>query len=303
MEVTKLVAQPLSGKKIALKIRDDLKIRVAHLKSHGVTPGLAVVLVGLDPASVSYVTAKERACEEIGILSYEHRLTPDVSQNTVMNLIKELNSDPRIHGILVQLPLPPHLEAQSLLRSIDPAKDVDGFHPMSIGKMLLGEDTFLSCTPFGIIKMLESIDFNFVGARVTIVGRSNIVGKPLALMLMQSPFNCTVTVCHTKTKNLSERVQEADLVIAAVGRPGTVTADMVKLGAVVVDVGVNRIEAPEHPRGFVLKGDTEYDELLSVASYITPVPGGVGPMTITMLLYNTIKSAFLWSGLPFLEKL
>jgi len=262
-------------------------------------PGLAVVLVGEDPASKSYVTAKERACEEMGIFSDDNRLDANTSQEDLMALVEKLNNDPKINGILVQLPLPKGLNEAEVLLAIDPAKDVDGFHPMNVGKMVVGEKTFLPCTPHGVLQLLMRSGIAIEGAEAVIVGRSNIVGKPLANMLIQkSPTgNATVTVCHTRTKDLSYHTKRADIVIAAAGRPNTVTADMVKDGVVVIDVGVNRVEDATKKRGYRLVGDVDFEAIKEKASFITPVPGGVGPMTITMLLYNTVESAQRAAGI------
>ena len=288
-----MAAKIIDGKQVAADMRTELKAKVARLKEDGIVPGLAVVLVGEDPASKSYVTAKERACEEIGIYSDDNRLDADTSQEKLMALVNKLNNDPKINGILVQLPLPKHLNESEVLLAIDPDKDVDGFHPINVGKMVVGEKAFLSCTPHGVIQLLLRNDVKIEGAQVVIVGRSNIVGKPVANMLIQkSPTgNATVTVCHTRTKNLAEHTRRADIVIAAAGRPNTVTADMIKDGAVVIDVGVNRVEDATRKRGYRLVGDVDFEAVKEKASLITPVPGGVGPMTITMLLYNTVESA------------
>ena len=288
-----MTAQIIDGKQVAADMRVELKEKVAKLKTQGVTPGLAVVLVGEDPASKSYVTAKERACEEIGIYSDDNRLPAETTEEDLLALVEKLNKDPKINGILVQLPLPKHIDEDKVLLAIDPAKDVDGFHPVNVGKMVVGQDAYLPCTPHGIIQLLIRSKVPLEGAEVVIVGRSNIVGKPIANMLIQkSPTgNATVTVCHTRTKNMAEHVKRADIIIAAAGWPNTVTADMVKDGAVVIDVGVNRVEDATKKRGYRLVGDVDFEGVKEKASLITPVPGGVGPMTITMLLYNTVQSA------------
>jgi methylenetetrahydrofolate dehydrogenase (NADP+)/methenyltetrahydrofolate cyclohydrolase len=288
-----MAAKIIDGKQVAADMRAELKIEVANLKKDNIVPGLAVVLVGDDPASRSYVTAKERACEDLGIFSDDNRLPADTSQEDLMALVEKLNKDPKINGILVQLPLPKHLNESEVLLAIDPSKDVDGFHPVNVGKMVVGEEAFLPCTPHGIIQLLMRSGVKLEGAEVVVVGRSNIVGKPIANMLIQkSPTgNATVTVCHTRTKNLAEHVLRADIIIAAAGRPNTITADMVKDGAVVIDVGVNRVEDASKKRGYRLVGDVDFEPIAEKASLITPVPGGVGPMTITMLLYNTVESA------------
>ena len=288
-----MTAKIIDGKQVAADMRAELKEKVAELKTQGVTPGLAVVLVGDDPASKSYVTAKERACEEIGIYSNDNRLAADTSEEDLLTLIDKLNKDSKVNGILVQLPLPKHIDEDKVLLAIDPAKDVDGFHPVNVGKMVVGQDAYLPCTPHGVIQLLLRSNVKLEGAEVVVVGRSNIVGKPVANMLIQkSPTgNATVTVCHTRTKNMAEHVKRADIVIAAAGWPNTVTADMVKDGAVVIDVGVNRVEDATKKRGYRLVGDVDFEGVKEKASLITPVPGGVGPMTITMLLYNTVQSA------------
>jgi len=294
-----LTAKIIDGKQVAADMRAELKAEVARLKEQGIVPGLGVVLVGDDPASRSYVTGKEKACAEIGIYSDDNRLSADTSQEQLMTLVEKMNADPKINGILVQLPLPKGLDESEVLLAINPNKDVDGFHPVNVGKMVVGEKAFLSCTPHGIIQLLVRSGVNTEGAEVVIVGRSNLVGKPLANMLIQknATGNATVTVCHTRTKNLADHVRRADIVIAAAGRPGTVTADMVKNGAVVIDVGVNRVEDATKKRGYRLVGDVDFEAIKEKASLITPVPGGVGPMTITMLLYNTVESAKRSAGL------
>jgi len=294
-----MTAQIIDGKQVAADMRAELKAEVTELKKKNIVPGLAVVLVGEDPASKSYVTAKERACEEMGIYSDDNRLDADTSQKDLMALVEKLNKDPKINGILVQLPLPKGLDEAEVLLAIDPAKDVDGFHPMNVGKMVVGEKAFLPCTPHGVLQLLMRSDVKIEGAEVVIVGRSNIVGKPLANMLIQKnpTGNATVTVCHTRTKDLTYHTKRADIVIAAAGRPNTVTADMVKDGVVVIDVGVNRVEDATKKRGYRLVGDVDFEAVKEKASLITPVPGGVGPMTITMLLYNTVESAKRAAGI------
>ena len=294
-----MTAQIIDGKQVAADMRAELKAEVAELKEKGIVPGLAVVLVGEDPASKSYVTAKERACEDMGIFSNDNRLDADTSQEELMALVEKLNNDPKINGILVQLPLPNGLNEAEVLLAIDPAKDVDGFHPVNVGKMVVGEKAFLPCTPHGILQLLMRSNVTIKGAEAVIVGRSNIVGKPLANMLIQKnpTGNATVTVCHTRTKDLSYHTKRADILIAAAGRPNTVTADMVKEGVVVIDVGVNRVEDATKKRGYRLVGDVDFEAVKEKASLITPVPGGVGPMTITMLLYNTVESAKRAAGI------
>ncbi len=294
-----MAAQIIDGKQVAADMRAELKDEVAKLKEQGIVPGLGVILVGEDPASQSYVTAKERACENIGIYSDDNRLPAETSQEELMALVKKMNNDPKINGILVQLPLPKGLNEADVLLAIDPAKDVDGFHPINVGKMMVGEKAFLPCTPHGIIQLLIRSGVTIEGAEVVIVGRSNIVGKPLANMLIQKKpgANATVTVCHTRTKDLPSHTKRADIVIAAAGRPNTVTADMVKEGVVVIDVGVNRVEDATKKKGYRLVGDVDFEAVKEKASFITPVPGGVGPMTITMLLYNTVESAKRAAGI------
>lgn len=284
-------AHILDGKQIAADIRTEIAAEVAELKSKGITPGLAVVLIGENPASVSYVTAKEKACHEAGMVSQDIRLPGDTSEQDLLILVDSLNKNQAVHGILVQLPLPKHIDEQKVIEAIAPEKDVDGFHPVSVGRMMLGQDTFLPCTPHGIIKILERSGVKTAGQHVVVVGRSNIVGKPVANMLLQKKLNSTVTICHTGTKDIASFTRQADILIAAAGRPDTITADMVKDGAVIIDVGVNRIEDTTKKSGFRLVGDVDFQGLLSKVSAITPVPGGVGPMTITMLLFNTLESA------------
>jgi len=294
-----MAAKIIDGKQVAADMRAELKAEVAKLNEQGIVPGLAVVLVGEDPASKSYVTAKERACEEMGIYSDDNRLDANTSQKDLMSLVEKLNNDPKINGILVQLPLPKGLNEAEVLLAIDPAKDVDGFHPVNVGKMVVGEKAFLPCTPHGVLQLLMRSGVKIEGAEAVIVGRSNIVGKPLANMLIQKnpTGNATVTVCHTRTKDLAYHTKRADIVIAAAGRPNTVTADMVKDGVVVIDVGVNRVEDATKKRGYRLVGDVDFEAIKEKASLITPVPGGVGPMTITMLLYNTVESAKRAAGI------
>jgi methylenetetrahydrofolate dehydrogenase (NADP+)/methenyltetrahydrofolate cyclohydrolase len=288
-----MTATIIDGKQVAESIRAELKEEVAKLRAKGIVPGLGVVLVGVDPASISYVTAKERACEELGMYSDDNRLPAETGQEELMALVQRMNADPKINGILVQLPLPSHLNEAEVLMAIDPNKDVDGFHPTNVGKMVVGEKAFLPCTPHGVIQLLLRSGVKLEGAHTVIVGRSNIVGKPLMNMLVQKnpTGNATVTVCHTRTKDLAYHTRQADIVIAAAGRPNTVTADMVKEGVAVIDVGVNRIEDATKKSGFRLVGDVDFEGVKEKASFITPVPGGVGPMTITMLMYNTIESA------------
>jgi methylenetetrahydrofolate dehydrogenase (NADP+)/methenyltetrahydrofolate cyclohydrolase len=288
-----MTARIIDGKQVAAQMREELKAEVARLKEKGIVPGLGVILVGEDPASVSYVTGKERACAEMGIYSDNRHLAADTSQKRLISLVRKMNKDPKIHGILVQLPLPKGLNESEVLEAIDPAKDVDGFHPVNVGRMVAGAKAFLPCTPHGVIQLLIRSGVTIEGANVVIVGRSNIVGKPLANMLIQKSAigNATVTVCHTRTKDLAYHTRQADIVIVAAGRLNTITADMIKEGAVVIDVGVNRVEDATKKQGFRLVGDVDFEAVKEKASLITPVPGGVGPMTITMLLYNTVESA------------
>jgi len=286
-------AKIIDGKLIAAQMRDELKQEITELKKANIVPGLGVILVGDNPASHSYVTGKQKACAEIGIYSDDNRLPEKTSQKDLLALIEKMNKDAKIHGILVQLPLPKHINEKDILLAIDPDKDVDGFHPINIGKMVAGQETFLPCTPHGVVQLLLRSGVKIDGADVVIVGRSNIVGKPLANMLIQkSPMgNATVTICHTRTRNLSEHTRRAEILIAAAGLPKAITADMVKEGAVVIDVGVNRIEDKTKASGYRLVGDVDFETVKEKASLITPVPGGVGPMTITMLLFNTVKAA------------
>jgi len=294
-----MAAQIIDGNKIAAQIRGELELEIRELKDkHGITPGLAVVLVGENPASQQYVKNKNKAAHEIGIYSEQHNLARDTPETELLALVARLNADPRIHGILVQLPLPRHIDEKKVLLLIDPEKDVDGFHPMNLGRMMVGDPVFLPCTPHGVVKMLAYAGFKPAGKHVVVVGRSNIVGKPVANMLLQKSENAdaTVTVCHSRTRDLPAVTRQADILIAAIGQPEFVTADMVKPGAVVIDVGVNRVEDPKSPKGFRWAGDVKFDEVAAKAAAISPVPGGVGPMTITMLLFNTVQSARRRSG-------
>lgn len=287
-------AELIDGVAIARSIREDVARDTAALIARGVRPGLAVVLVGEVPASAVYVRAKGKACDEAGMHSVTIQLPASGSQAELLQTVATLNGDPSIHGILVQMPLPPHMDADAVIRAIDPAKDVDGFHPVNVGKLLIGgRDGFVPCTPAGIHEMLKRSNVETRGRECVIVGRSNIVGKPMAALMIQdtATANCTVTVCHRQTADLPAHTRRADILIVATGRAGFVTGDMVKPGAVVIDVGVNRIPDPTAPRGFRLVGDVDFESARHVASRITPVPGGVGPMTIAMLLSNTIRSA------------
>jgi len=277
------MAMIIDGKAIAAKIRGEIAEEVKKLATQGVKPGLAVVLVGEDPASKVYVSMKEKACHDVGIFSDEHKLPVETTEEELLALIGRLNNDPRINGILVQLPLPKQINTEKVLEAISPNKDVDGFHPYNVGRLVVGKPLFQPCTPYGVMVMLRETGVELAGKEVVVVGRSNIVGKPVALMCLQQ--NATVTICHSKTKDLAEKVRQADVVIAAVGLPEMVKGDWIKEGAVVIDVGVNRVGEKK------LVGDVDFDAASKRASAITPVPGGVGPMTITMLLYNTVESA------------
>ncbi len=286
-------AKIISGIEIAKQIREELKKEIAELKEkHGITPGLATVLVGEDPASKVYVGAKERSCKNLGVYSRRIDLPADTSEEDLLVLINELNNDSKIHGILVQLPLPKQINESRVLYAIDPDKDVDGFHPVNVGKMVIGEKCFLPCTPHGALELLVRSGVQTEGAEVVVVGRSNIVGKPvLNLMLQKRPAgNATVTLCHTRTKDLAFHTKRADILIVATGYPKTVTGDMVKEGVVVIDVGINRIgKTPEGKA--ILVGDVDFESVKEKAAAITPVPGGVGPMTIVMLMKNTVEAA------------
>lgn len=282
----------IDGKALAANLRAEIAAGVARLKTEkGVVPGLAVILVGENPASVSYVTAKERACEEAGFFSLPIHLPADTNEETLLKTVRELNEDERIHGILVQLPLPKGIDEKKVINSISPEKDVDGFTPVNVGRMLIGEPCFLPCTPHGILKLIEFSGLELSGKRAVVIGRSNIVGKPVSVLLSRKETNATVTLCHTGTPDIAAFTREADVVVVATGRVGTLTGDMLKEGAVVIDVGVNRIPDATKPKGFRLVGDADFESCSRVASAITPVPGGVGPMTITMLLWNTLESA------------
>jgi methylenetetrahydrofolate dehydrogenase (NADP+) / methenyltetrahydrofolate cyclohydrolase len=289
-----LPAELIDGRAIAKKIRADVADRAKKLLLRGVRPGLAVVLVGDDPASAVYTSAKAKAAEEAGFYSLNLRLPADTAQADLLSRVDALNSDPKIHGILVQMPLPKQIDPDTVIRRIDPAKDVDGFHPVNVGKMLIGErDGFIPCTPAGIQVLLKESGVKAPGKDCVVIGRSNIVGKPMAALMMQDNenANCTVTVCHRHTADLKAHTRAADILIVAAGRPGIVTGDMVKPGAVVIDVGTNRVADPESKTGTQLRGDVDFESVREVASKITPVPGGVGPMTIAMLMSNTVRAA------------
>ena len=291
------MAKIIGGKAIAQQMQEEMKTQVAELKLKGIIPGLAAVLVGDDPASQTYVRSKERACEKIDIYSEVNRLPATTSEDDLLTLVEELNKNNKIHGILVQLPLPDHIDEGKVLLKIDPNKDVDGFHPVNVGKMVVGQPVFLPCTPHGCKVLLERSGIETKGKHLVILGRSNIVGKPLANIMVQKKegANCIVTVCHTAAKDLSYYTKQADILVAAAGRAKMVTADMVKDGVVVIDVGINRIDDPSSKSGKRLVGDVDFESVSEKASAITPVPGGVGPMTITMLMQNTIQSAIRFS--------
>lgn len=288
------MAEIIDGKKIADDIRSEIKADAARLKADlGIVPGLAVVLVGDDPASAAYVRMKKRTCAEMGFESFEYPLPKDTSQEALLGLIAELNGRDEVNGILVQLPLPEHINEEDVLRSISPEKDVDGFHPLNAGRLMIGDESgFLPCTPCGIREMLVRTVPDLKGKHVVVVGRSNIVGKPIANLMLQrnDRANCIVTVCHTAAEDISIYTKQADILIVAAGRPNTITANMVKPGAVVIDVGTNRVADSNNPAGTKLTGDVDFDGVSRVASAVSPVPGGVGPMTITMLMKNTLKA-------------
>ncbi|QGP94069.1 Bifunctional protein FolD protein [Neomoorella glycerini] len=276
-------AQILDGKQIAAEVREEVKQEVARLKEQGITPGLAVVLVGDDPASQVYVRNKHRACEEVGIYSVVHRLPAETTQAQLLELITQLNNDPQIHGILVQLPLPGHIDEKTVIDTIALEKDVDGFSPANVGNLVIGDKCFYPCTPHGCMVLLDKTGIDPKGKKAVVVGRSNIVGKPMAMMLLAR--HATVTICHSRTKDLAEECRQADILVAAVGKPEIITGDMIKEGAVVIDVGINRVGEKK------LVGDVHFESAAQKAGWITPVPGGVGPMTIAMLLKNTVEAA------------
>ena len=277
------MAKLIDGKVISAAVKEEVKMEVAALKEKGVTPGLAVIIVGEDPASKVYVANKEKACEQLGMASYKYALPENTTEEELLDLIKKLNNDKNVNGILCQLPLPRHLDEELIINSIVPEKDVDAFHPQNVGKIMIGNYDFLPCTPAGIMEMLKYENIDITGKECVVIGRSNIVGKPMSMLLLHK--NGTVTVCHSRTNNLKEVCKRADILVAAVGRANFVTADMVKPGAVVIDVGINRLENGK------LCGDVNFAEVEPVASYITPVPGGVGPMTIATLMKNTLTAA------------
>jgi methylenetetrahydrofolate dehydrogenase (NADP+)/methenyltetrahydrofolate cyclohydrolase len=289
-----MAALILDGKRLAARLNEQTAAAAREWAEHtACRPGLGVVLVGDDPASVSYVTAKERACAAVGFHSGEHRLPASASQQEVLAVVRRLNDDPAIHGILVQLPLPKGIDEQTVVEAIDPGKDVDGFTPVNVGRMMIGQPCFLPCTPHGIIRLLIDSGIETAGRHAVVVGRSNIVGKPVAHLLMRKApgGNATVTVCHTGTRDLAGFTRQADILVVAAGRPRTVTGEMIKPGAAVIDVGVNRVADASAPRGYRLVGDVDFDSACGVAGWITPVPGGVGPLTIAMLMRNTLEAA------------
>ncbi len=288
--------QILNGKEASQAIKDSLKLEIAQLASRGKqVPHLVAVLVGNNGASETYVASKVRACEEVGFKSTLIRLDDSISSLKLLDIIDELNTDPDVDGILVQLPLPNHISAEEVINAIDPAKDVDGFHPSNVGKMVLGQPTFIPATPYGIMLLLEHYKIETKGKHAVVVGRSNIVGRPMSILLSGNgyPGNCTVTICHSHTKELKEFCLSADIIVAALGRPGFVTEDMVKEGAVVIDVGITRIPDASKKSGYRLSGDVNFEKVAPKCSYITPVPGGVGPMTIAALMKNTFKACAL----------
>ena len=288
-----MAAKLIKGGEISKQIREEISKEVEELKEkHGITPGLATILVGDDPGSKVYVGQKEKACNNLGLYSERTDIPDDTSEAELLDLVKKFNNDPKIHGILVQLPLPKHINAEHVIYAIDPDKDVDCFHPVNVGKLMIGTGRFLPCTPHGIVELLRRSGVTTDGKHVVVVGRSNIVGKPMANLMLQPPpgGNATVTLCHTGTKDLAAYTKTADILVVAVGHPKTITADMVKEGVVVIDVGVNRIGKTPEGKG-ILAGDVDFDSVQEKASAITPVPGGVGPMTITMLMKNTVEAA------------
>ena len=279
------MAKILSGKTVSQRIKDELKKEVAELKEKNINPGLAVIIVGDDPASRVYVNNKKKACDEIGIYSEEYALPEETSEEELLALIRKLNRKKEINGILVQLPVPKQINEETIINAIDPKKDVDAFHPVNVGKIMIGNFDFVPCTPAGVMELIDESGIDVAGKECVVVGRSNIVGKPQAMLLLHK--NGTVTICHSKTKNLKEKTKQADILIAAVGKPNFITGDMIKEGAVVIDVGINRIAEKK------LVGDVDFESAEKVAGAITPVPGGVGPMTIAMLMKNTVKAAII----------
>lgn len=288
----------MDGKAVGARIRERVAAAVPPLRERGFVPGLSVVLVGDDPASAVYVGAKARACAEAGMRGETIRMPSSVTEAEVIAVVDRLNANRDVHGILVQMPLPRHIESDAVLRRIDPAKDVDGFHPVNVGRMLIGDrDAFVPCTPAGVMVLLREYHVQTSGAECVVIGRSTIVGKPMMALLIQPGADATVTVCHSRSRNMADHTRRADIVIAAAGRPGLVTGDMIKPGAVVIDVGINRVNDASTRKGYRLVGDVDFDSVRDVASLITPVPGGVGPMTIAMLLENTLQAATRFSGI------
>ncbi|MCQ2583479.1 MAG: bifunctional 5,10-methylene-tetrahydrofolate dehydrogenase/5,10-methylene-tetrahydrofolate cyclohydrolase [Treponema sp.] len=281
----------IDGKQVAADVRADVAKKVSELKEKGINACLAVILVGENPASVSYVTGKQKALAEVGMVDRSLHLPESTTEDELLKIIDDLNKDDSVHGILVQLPLPKHINEDKVIMAISPEKDVDGFHPVSVGNMMIGRPGFLPCTPHGIIVLLQRAGIETSGKHAVVIGRSNIVGKPVSILLARKDVNCTVTMCHTGTKNMAEITKQADILVVASGHPHTLTGDMVKDGAVVIDVGVNRIPDASKKSGFRLIGDCDFDDLVGKTSFITPVPGGVGPMTIAMLMQNTLESA------------
>lgn len=272
----------IDGKQIAQEIKSEVKEAVEEIRKQGVAPGLAVVLVGENPASQVYVRQKEKACEEVGIVSYKYELSEETTEEKLLSVVAELNADEKVHGILVQLPLPEQLDEKRVIEAISPAKDVDGFHPINMGRLLTGEPEFVPCTPQGVIELIERSGFEIRGQKAVIVGRSNIVGKPVAILLLMR--HATITMCHTRTRDLAGETRQADILVVAAGRPGVITGEMVKEGVIVIDVGINRVKGK-------LVGDVDFETVSKKAKAITPVPGGVGPMTVAMLMKNTLKAA------------
>ncbi len=283
------MAKLISGKEVSARVKAEVKAECDRLKEKGITPGLAVIIVGNDPASRVYVNNKKKACAEVGFVSEEYALPESTTEEQLLELVDELNKKDTIHGILCQLPLPSHLDEKAVINAISPEKDVDAFHPSNVGKIMIGDYTFLPCTPAGVMEMIHFSGIDVSGKNCVVIGRSNIVGKPMAMLLLHE--NGTVTICHSRTKNLKEICSQADILVAAVGRPNFVTADMVKDGAVVLDVGINRLKSGK------LCGDVDFEAVEKKASYITPVPGGVGPMTIAMLMKNTLSAAKAANGI------
>ena len=293
-----MTAKIIDGKAIAAEIRNEVKVGVDELKASGITPCLAAVLVGDVPASQVYVRTKRKACEHVGLSSVLHTPAGDIPEAQLLALIDQLNDDPAVHGILIQLPLPDHVDEAKVIERLSPSKDVDGFHPSNVGKLVIGMDTFKPCTPAGVQELLVRSGIEIAGKHAVVIGRSNIVGKPMANLLVQKhkDANATVTVCHSRTRDLAALTRQADILIAALGSPHIVTADMVKPGAVVIDVGINRVDDASAKKGYRIVGDVDFDAVSQVASAITPVPGGVGPMTVAMLMVNTLKAARMTLG-------